>query len=112
MKYYYLRNILHDWTDDNSVAILSNLKAAMGESSVILIDEMVLPDIKASWQATQLDLTMMAALGSLERTHEQWHKLVRSAGLRIVKIYPYNESVHDSIIVVALMGSLSSSHKI
>lgn len=73
----------------------------MGASSVILIDEMVLPDVKASWQATQLDLTMMAALGSLERTHEQWQKLVQSAGLKIVKIYPYNESVHDSIMVVA-----------
>ncbi len=85
------------------MAILGNLKAAMGESSVILIDEMVLPNFKASWQATQLDLTMMAALGSLERTHEQWQNLVKTAGMRIVKIYPYNESVHDSFIVVAPM---------
>jgi len=85
------------------VAILSHLKAAMGETSIILVDEMVLPNFKASWQATQLDLTMMAALGSLERTHEQWQTLVQSAGLKIVKIYPYNVSVHDSVIAIALM---------
>ena len=83
------------------LAILRNLKNAMGESSLVLIDEMVLPDFKTSWQATQLDLTMMIGLGSMERTQEQWHSLIRLAGMSISKIYPYNVSVHDSIIVVA-----------
>ncbi len=73
----------------------------MGEDSLILIDDVVMPDTKASWQAAQIDLTMMAALGSLERTHEQWLTLLKRAGLRIVKIYPYNVSVHDSVIAVA-----------
>jgi len=73
----------------------------MGEGSLILIDDMVLPDIKASWQATQIDLTMMTALGSLERTLEQWQTLLKAAGLKIVKIYQYNVSVHDSVIAVA-----------
>lgn len=80
-----------------------NLKYAMNEDSLILIDDMVLPDSSASWQATQLDLTMMIGLGAMERTHEQWQNLVRSAGLRIARIFPYNASVHDSIILVESM---------
>ena len=77
----------------------------MADISLILVDEMVLPDTNASWQATQLDLTMMAALGSLERTQEQWQKLLQSAGLKILKIYPYNVSVHDSIIAAVPSGA-------
>ena len=77
----------------------------MADISLILVDEMVLPDTNASWQATQLDLTMMAALGSLERTQEQWQKLLQSAGLKILKIYPYNVSVHDSIIAAMPSGA-------
>ena len=77
----------------------------MADISLILVDEMVLPDTNASWQATQLDLTMMAALGSLERTQEQWQNLLQSAGLKILKIYPYNVSVHDSIIAAVPSGA-------
>ena len=80
------------------MAILSNLKASMAETSLILVDEMVLPDSHASWHATQLDLTMMASLASLERTQEHWENLLQSAGLKVFKIYPYDLSVHDSII--------------
>lgn len=99
-KFYYLRNILHDYPDDKCRAILKNLIDAMGKDSLILIDEMVLPDSNVPWQATQLDLTMMIALASVERTKEQWYQLLDSAGLKIVKINTYTISLQDSIIVV------------
>ena len=99
-KFYYLRNILHDWPDDKCIAILKNLVPAMDKDSRILIDDMVLPDIGVHWQAAQLDLTMMAALGSVERTKEQWYALMKSAGLRILQIYTYTTLLQDSIITV------------
>lgn len=43
----------------------------MSEDSVLVIDEMVFPDSKVSWQATQFDLTMMCAHASVERTQTQ-----------------------------------------
>ena len=70
----------------------------MTRSSVILIDDMVLPDHNASWRATQIDLTMMIGLGAVERTEEQWQALLSSAGMRISRIYSYDDSVHDSVI--------------
>lgn len=99
-KFYYLRNILHDWPDDKCVVILKNLISALEPDSRILIDDMVLPNGKVHWQATQLDLTMMSALGSKERTDEQWRNLIDAAGLQILDIVQYTASLNDSIIVV------------
>ncbi|KAF7924948.1 uncharacterized protein EAE98_007036 [Botrytis deweyae] len=99
-KFYYLRNILHDWPDDKAVIILRNLIPALGPDSRILIDDMVLPNENVHWQAAQLDLTMMSALGSKERTEEQWRSLIDAAGLKILKIIPYTMPLNDSIIMV------------
>jgi hypothetical protein len=60
---------------------------------------MVLPNEKVHWQATQADLTMMAALGATERTDEQWRALIDTAGLKILKIVQYTDLLHDSVIV-------------
>ncbi|PCG99020.1 O-methyltransferase, family 2 [Penicillium occitanis (nom. inval.)] len=98
-KFYYLRNILHDWPDDKAVIILKNIIPALGPNSRILIDDMVLPNENVHWQATQTDLTMMAALGSKERTDEQWRALIDQAGLKILHIYQYTTPLNDSIIV-------------
>ena len=94
-----MRNILHDYPDEKCQLILKNLIAAMGRESLILIDDMVVSDTKSHWQATQLDLTMMTALASMERTQSQWYTLLESAGLKIVNIYIYTVSNQESIIV-------------
>jgi hypothetical protein len=60
---------------------------------------MVLPNENVHWQATQTDLTMMSALGSKERTDEQWRTLIDEAGLKILDIVPYTTPLNDSIIV-------------
>lgn len=93
-----MRNILHDYPDDKSIIILKNTIAALASDSVILIDEMVVPNSGAHWHATQIDLTMMAGLASMERTKEQWYNLMGKAGLKINKIYTYTTSLQDSII--------------
>lgn len=73
----------------------------MEKDSVILIDEMALPDVKVHWQASQLDIFMMLSLGAMERTVTQWHILLESVGLKIVKIHTYTDLLKDSIIVAA-----------
>ncbi|QLI74708.1 Demethylsterigmatocystin 6-O-methyltransferase [Metarhizium brunneum] len=104
-RIYYMRNIIHDYPDDKAIVILKNTITAMAPDSVILIDDMVLPDCGVPWQATQIDLVMMSTLASQERTHEQWFSLLSKAGLKINKIYTYTASLQDGIIeaVPALM---------
>ncbi|KAL8790085.1 MAG: hypothetical protein Q9213_000787 [Squamulea squamosa] len=96
---YYLRNIMHDYPNADCVLILQNIKKAMDGHSVILIDDMVIPNQGASWRATQLDFTMMAAFAAMERTERQWHSLMAAAGLEIRGIHTYNANVRDSIII-------------
>lgn len=99
-KFYYLRQVLHDWPDESCVVILKHLIAALGPGSQILIDEMVLPDAGVPWEATTIDLTMMASLGARERTNREWHALLDSAGLKVLRIDTYLPRRQDSIIQV------------
>lgn len=95
---YYFRNILHDWPDDKCKLILENTISAMSEDSVILIDEIVVPDIGAGRRATQLDMTMLAALAGQERSRSEWKELLDQAGLDIVDITPYIDEIGESVI--------------
>ncbi|KAJ5175128.1 S-adenosyl-L-methionine-dependent methyltransferase [Penicillium canariense] len=101
-KFYYLRRIIHDWPDEECTKILRNVADAMDPTSRLLIDEVVLPDTGAHWQATMADISMMIGLGGKERTSEQWHSLAGSAGLRVEQIHLYTASTYTSIIVLAL----------
>ena len=90
---------MHDYPDDKCIEILRQIMKAMDKESVILIDDMIVPNRGAHYYATQLDLTMMATLGAMERTEKQWYSLMDSAGLRIKSICTYNIDFRDSIIV-------------
>lgn len=105
-----MRNIMHGWPYEKCIQILHNTMSAMTERSVILIDDIVIPNSGAHWSATQLDMTMLSVMASLERSENQWHALLESAGLKIGKIYPYNGETQDSIIVavpIRIPGSSS-----
>ena len=70
----------------------------MNQDSVILIDEIVIPNQGANWRQTQLDLAMMATLAGMERTEGQWRRLLTRAGLVITEICSYEPEFGDSII--------------
>ncbi|KAA8650303.1 uncharacterized protein ATNIH1004_002986 [Aspergillus tanneri] len=91
---YYLHSILHDWNDDKCRNILTNLKDAMNPGySKILINENVVPETNANWETTSLDIILMAESASQEHTLCQWHALIGSVGMNIVKIY---STEHDA----------------
>lgn len=87
---------MHDWPDEDCQTILRNIAASMTPGySKLLMNENVIPDKGADWQATALDIVMMADFASKERTERQWHKLVESAGLRVVKIWAVQTSTES-----------------
>ena len=49
---YYLRNVMHDYPDYKCAIILRQIMDVMDKDSVILIDEMVLPNKGAHWHQT------------------------------------------------------------
>ncbi len=96
---YYLRNILHDYPDEKCVEILDRLKVAMTEDSIIMIDEMVLPNVGQNYMQCQIDWTMLSALAAIERSRKQWESMLDMAGMKIRDIYPYTEDMNDAVIV-------------
>ena len=94
-----MRNIMHDYPDAKCKELLRLTMDAMGKDSVILIDDMILPNQGIHWQAAQLDMAMMASVAAMERSEKQWYALLDSAGLKVVTIYRYTEELSDSVIV-------------
>lgn len=71
--------------------------------SKVLIHEMVMPTRGANAFMTHLDLNMMAVLAAMERTEVQWHQLLESAGLRIVKIWGAGGDEEAESVIEAML---------
>ncbi|KAK2834887.1 hypothetical protein FQN49_006813 [Arthroderma sp. PD_2] len=99
---YYLRQILHDWSNDKCKDILENLKPAMSQNSVVLIDEMVISEHNTPWRATQADFTMAIALSAKQRTEAEWRTLLDEAGFKVLRILMYREELQDCMIVATV----------
>lgn len=92
-----MHSVLHDWPDELCRKILANIVAAMRPGySKVLVNENVIPDTGAYWETTSLDLIMME-IGSGERTERQWHALLESAGLKIIKMWTAQRGVESLI---------------
>ncbi|KAL9084473.1 MAG: hypothetical protein Q9165_008046 [Trypethelium subeluteriae] len=87
---YYIRNILHEHNDEDCVHLLRTIIPALGPGSIILIDEMIMPELGAHWRAAQMDMMLMATMASKERTARQWYALLDAAGLKISKCIRYS----------------------
>lgn len=103
-KAYYLKVVLHDWPDAQCSEILTQLRSAMTTGySRILLDEIIVPDEKAPWVVTSLDLLMMEVHSAQERREKQWRALVDGVeGLRIKKIWPLEMSLKKIIEIEAV----------
>lgn len=96
---YYFRMIFHDWPDDKCTEILKNTVSAMEAGySKLVINDIVLPDQGATRFATQSDINMMSLLASMERSESQWRRLLKGAGLEVIKIWKGSpESVIEAV---------------
>lgn len=50
---YYLRNIIHDWPDEESLVILQNVQKAMGVNSRVLIHDYVVRQLNREQAALE-----------------------------------------------------------
>jgi hypothetical protein len=95
-----MHSVLHDWPDDVCKKILTQIAAAMKPGySRLLINENIIPDKSADWQATALDMMMITLFSSKERTLGDWHRLLEDPelGLRIAGIWSVENS-QESLI--------------
>jgi hypothetical protein len=85
---YLLKQVLHDWPDEQCLTILRNVRAAMPQNGRVAIVEMVLPDDGGPHPGWMYDLLMMTMTGGRERTSSEYGALLSKAGYRIERIIP------------------------
>jgi len=98
-KVYYLRNVIHNWQDEPSKVILSHVRNAMANDSIVIIDDVVMPKTHATWKQTSMDIAMMTMLAAVERTADHFSRLLSEVGLSIRDIWTYDDEFGDSFIV-------------
>lgn len=82
--------------------LLETIKAAMKPDSVLLVDEMVLPEENVNYMAASIDMTTLSAFASMERTKTQWKTLFEEVGLKLVRTYGYSPFTYESVMDVRL----------
>ena len=93
---FFLKHIIHDWSDEESVRILSNVRAQMRQTSrVVLIESAITPPGVPHF-AKILDLEMLVNTTGHERTIQQYSELFHKAGLRLSRVLP-TASIHSMI---------------
>ena len=94
---YTMRWIIHDWPDEQSIAILKNIRKAMKpESRLVLIEEIIPETPELSW-AKWLDLHMLVVAGGRERTAAEYKNLYGKSGFDLEQIIP--TSAGSSLII-------------
>jgi hypothetical protein len=86
---YLLRWVIHDWADDNAIAILENVKKASKPTVRLVVVESVIPETAEFNMGKWMDLNMLAnSSGGRERTGAEFRKLFDQAGFALEQIIP------------------------
>jgi hypothetical protein len=85
---YLLKTIVHDWADDQALAILRNVRSAIAPTGRLLVLEMVLPAGAPPHPGMLLDLEMLVQAGGRERPGVEYAELLSKAGFRQTRIVP------------------------
>ena len=85
---YVLKGVIHDWEDEEAIAILRTCRAAMSDGSKLILIERILPEqIEPNDALTRAkfihDINMMVNPGGRERTEAEFRNLLSQAGLQL-----------------------------
>ncbi|GLB43619.1 putative O-methyltransferase [Lyophyllum shimeji] len=102
---YLIRHVLHDWTDDQVLNILRNVRQAMcaapgpDPNAKLILCEMLLRDSSARFMRTT-SMQLLALNNGVTRTEAEMVKLVEMSGFNISRIHHMRAA--DSIIEAEL----------
>jgi len=83
---YLVMEVIHDWADPESIAILRAIrKAAPPHAKLLLIEQLIPDDPGPHWSKT-LDILMLSLLGGAQRTRQGYVALFKVAGLSLVRV--------------------------
>jgi hypothetical protein len=90
---YTLMEVIHDWGDEESVAIFKAIRAAAKPRATLLIIEQIVPSDPGPHWSKMLDIHMLTLLGGKQRTGEEYGELLRRTGFELVRVHPTRSDV-------------------
>jgi hypothetical protein len=94
---YIMSHIVHDWSDEDCVKILRNIRDGITTNGKLLVIEVVIPPGDVPHFGKWLDLDMLTMYsGGRERTKEEFQQIFHSAGFSLNRIIPTTS--HVSVI--------------
>ena len=86
---YIMKNILHDWNNEDSVRILGNVNKAMSTGSKLIVVEAIIENDNKYSFGKMIDLLMLVATKEgRERTLDEFRLLFQQSGFRVSRIIP------------------------
>lgn len=89
---YLLKDILHDWPDEDAARILAVCRSAMHDGARLMVVERIVPSHvtadPAQLNPVMTDLHMMVLFDGRERTPEQLSALFDAARLKLARVVP------------------------
>ncbi len=98
---YIVSHIIHDWSEEQCLTILGNIRKAMKPDSKLLIVEFVLPEGDTPHLGKLADIVMLVIPGGQERTADEYDELLSKAGFRMTRVVPTDSPVSIVEAVIA-----------
>jgi len=83
---YLLKQILHDWNDDECIRILRSIRAAIRDRGRLALIEYLLPEAPEHHPGFVMDVHMMVLSTGRERTLSEYAALLGSAGFALDRV--------------------------
>jgi hypothetical protein len=91
---YLLKHILHDWSDEDCLRILTNIYAVAEPGTKLLVVDAVIGARNEHEFAKILDIQMLVHLRGKERTRAEWKELLHAAGFQLTRVVPTPSFAH------------------
>ena len=86
---YLLSRVIHDWNDDQAIALLSRCHQAMQpQGKVLLVERVILTGSTPQVLVLESDVQMLVWAGGKERTDSEYRALLSAAGFELTRLIP------------------------
>jgi O-methyltransferase domain len=85
---YLLQHILHDFSDENCIKLIKNIRQSIEKGGKLLIIDSVIPNDNEFHPGKLSDLLMLVLLGGKERTLEEFTQILKVSGFKIEVVIP------------------------
>jgi hypothetical protein len=80
---YLIMEVIHDWGDEEAIAILKAIRRAAPSHAKLLLIEQIVPNDPGPHWAKTLDMHMLVLLGGQQRTRQEYEALLARAGFSL-----------------------------